>query len=239
MLTGSQSIFRSLQILDAGLLEYHTAWDLQRGIFQKVVEGGLTDTLILLEHPHTYTLGKTADRSNLIANDIYLKDNKIAVVDIDRGGDITYHGPGQLVGYPIIDLKKWKMDSHKYLRALEEVLIGFCNEYSLSAGRIEGLTGVWINQRKIAAIGIKISRWVTMHGFALNISADLNYFGGIIPCGIKDKDVTSLEKETGMKHEMKPVKEKIVKIFSEVFEYDSCHAADTLINTEQELKEAN
>lgn len=239
MHTGSQSISRSLQILDAGLLEYHTAWKLQRKIFDGVVNGSLQDTLLLLEHPHTYTLGKTADRSNLIANDIYLADKKISVVDIDRGGDITYHGPGQLVGYPIIDLKKWKMDSHKYLRALEEVLIGFCNEYSLNAGRIEGLTGVWINQRKIAAIGIKISRWVTMHGFALNISPDLNYFGGIIPCGIKDKDVTSLEKETGLTHEMKPVKEKIVKIFSAVFEYDSISTSDTIINTEQEIKEAN
>ncbi|MCC6548811.1 MAG: lipoyl(octanoyl) transferase LipB [Ignavibacteriaceae bacterium] len=238
MLTASQSISRTLRILDAGLLEYHSAWNLQRQIFNEVANGSFSDTLILLEHPHTYTLGKTADRSNLTANEQYLRENKISVVDIDRGGDITYHGPGQLVGYPIIDLKKWKMDSHKYLRALEEVLIRFCEEFSLNAGRIDGLTGVWIDQKKIAAIGIKISRWVTMHGFALNIYPDLNYFGGIIPCGIKDKEVTSLEKETAIIHEMKPFKEKIVKIFSGVFEYDSFDTSDTLINTELEIKEA-
>lgn len=238
MLTASQSISRTLRILDAGLLEYHSAWNLQRQIFNEVANGSFSDTLILLEHPHTYTLGKTADRSNLTANEQYLRENKISVVDIDRGGDITYHGPGQLVGYPIIDLKKWKMDSHKYLRALEEVLIRFCEEFSLNAGRIDGLTGVWIDQKKIAAIGIKISQWVTMHGFALNIYPDLNYFGGIIPCGIKDKEVTSLEKETAIIHEMKPFKEKIVKIFSGVFEYDSFDTSDTLINTELEIKEA-
>lgn len=235
----NQSISRSLQILDAGLLEYHSAWDLQRQIFARVLEGSQNDTLVLLEHPHTYTLGKTADRQNLLADDIYLAQNKISVVDIDRGGDITYHGPGQLVGYPIIDLKKWKLDSHKYLRALEEVLIAFCREFSLEAGRIEGLTGVWIKQKKIAAIGIKISRWITMHGFALNIAPDLNYFGGIIPCGIKDKDVTSLQLETGIIHDMKLVKEKIINIFSDVFEYDSVSTIERIITHEQELKEAN
>lgn len=239
MPTESQSISRNLQILDAGLLEYHSAWELQRNTFNNVVNGSLSDTLILLEHPHTYTLGKTADRSNLIANKQYLTENNISVVDIDRGGDITYHGPGQLVGYPIIDLKKWKMDSHKYLRALEEVLIRFCEEHLLTAERIDGLTGVWINQRKIAAIGIKISRWVTMHGFALNIYPDLNYFGGIIPCGIKDKDVTSLALETGRIEEMKLVKEKIVNIFSEVFEYNIVSDSEYIINPEQELKEVN
>ncbi|GMU84877.1 MAG: octanoyltransferase [Ignavibacteriales bacterium] len=239
MPTESQSISRNLQILDAGLLEYHSAWELQRNTFNNVVNGSLSDTLILLEHPHTYTLGKTADRSNLIANKQYLTENNISVVDIDRGGDITYHGPGQLVGYPIIDLKKWKMDSHKYLRALEEVLIRFCEEYLLTAERIDGLTGVWINQRKIAAIGIKISRWVTMHGFALNIYPDLNYFGGIIPCGIKDKDVTSLALETGRIEDMKLVKEKIVNIFSEVFEYNIVSDSEYIINPEQELKEVN
>lgn len=216
-----QSIFKELSIVNAGMMEYHQAWQFQRDIFQKVKSGDLPDTLILLEHPHTYTLGKVTDKKNLLADEKYLSEKGISVVEIDRGGDITYHGPGQLVGYPIIDLKRWKQDSHKYLRHLEEVLIRCCNEYNLEAGRKDGLTGVWIDQRKIAAIGIKISSWITMHGFAFNVNTDLTFFDGIIPCGITDKEVTSLHRELKDGVDIEQFKNKVIENFSALFEYNS------------------
>lgn len=180
-----------------------------------------SDTFFLLEHPHTYTLGKAADRKNLVGSDEYLRENQISVYDIDRGGDITYHGPGQVVGYPIIDLKNWKQDSHFYLRNLEEVIIKTCADYGLQTGRIEGYTGVWVEGRKICAIGIKISRWITMHGFAFNVNTDLSLFKGIIPCGIDDKEVTSLSKELGKEISMEEIKERILLNFAELFNYES------------------
>ena len=159
---------RKLIYCDLESIDYKEAWDLQKKVHQLRVENKIDDTLFLLEHPHTYTLGKTADRKYLIGTEKYLNDNKISVYDIDRGGDITYHGPGQIVGYPIINLAEWQQDTHKYLRGLEEVIIKVCLDYGLQAKRIRDLTGVWIeNNRKIAAIGIKVSRWITMHGFAL------------------------------------------------------------------------
>ncbi|MFN3694084.1 MAG: lipoyl(octanoyl) transferase LipB, partial [Ignavibacterium sp.] len=151
----------------------------------------------------------------------FLEQNNISVYNIDRGGDITYHGPGQLVGYPIINLTDWYQDSHKYLRTLEEVIIKVCNEYGLAAGRVEGYTGVWIEDRKIAAIGIKISRWVTMHGFAFNVNTNLDLFNGIIPCGISDRSVTSLQKELGKEIFINEVKEKIIHHFLNEFDYST------------------
>jgi lipoyl(octanoyl) transferase len=174
-----------------------------------------------LEHPHTYTLGKVAHKNNLIGSDQYIEENKISVYDIDRGGDITYHGPGQIVGYPIINLNDWERDTHKYLRALEEVIIRVCNEYGLNAERNSNHTGVWLENKKIAAIGIKVSRWITMHGFAFNVNTDLSLFQGIIPCGIADKEVTSLQKEIGSIVDLDRTKELIVKYFLEVFGYGS------------------
>ena len=138
---------------------------------------------------------KIADKNNLVGDEKYLSDNKISVYDIDRGGDITYHGPGQIVGYPIINLTNWKQDTHKYLRAIEEVVIKVCSEYGLLGSRVDKYTGVWLDERKICAIGIKVSRWITMHGFAFNVNTDLKLFNGIIPCGISDKEVTSLNRE--------------------------------------------
>ena len=214
-----QSTFRILDYYDLDFIDYNEAWDVQRETFNKRNNNEINDTLFLLEHPHTYTLGKSADKKNLIGNEEYLKQNKISVYDIDRGGDITYHGPGQIVGYPIIDLKEWYQDSHKYLRALEEVLIKTCNDYGLIADRNSKYTGVWIEDRKIAAIGIKISKWITMHGFAFNVKTNLSYFGGIIPCGISEKGVTSLEKELNKEIDLSEVKEKIIKNFIEVFNY--------------------
>lgn len=216
----NQSIYRKLDYSDLGLVDYKIAWDLQKEIFNLRLNDELNDTLFLLEHPHTYTLGKVADKENLISNEDQLKELGINVYEIDRGGDITYHGPGQIVGYPIIKLTDWKQDTHEYLRGLEEVIMMTCSEYGISTERNSKYTGVWIGSKKIAAIGIKVSRWITMHGFAFNINADLNYFGGIIPCGIRDKEVTSLQKELGREINLSEVKEKLVGNFKNVFGYD-------------------
>jgi lipoyl(octanoyl) transferase len=211
---------RELYYCDLNFIDYKEAWDLQKSVFELRHNKKLKDTLFLLEHPHTYTLGKTADKKNLIGSDDYLSRNKISVYDIDRGGDITYHGPGQIVGYPIIDLNEWENDAHKYLRGLEEVIIRTCGEYKITGTRVPNYTGVWIENRKIAAIGIKISRWITMHGFAFNINTDLSLFSGIIPCGISDKEVTSLQKETAKEIDIQEVKSLLAKNFKEVFSYD-------------------
>lgn len=210
---------RKLVYCDLELFDYKDAWDLQKSIHQQRVENKIDDVLFLLEHPHTYTLGKVADKKNLVGDEKFLSDNKISVYDIDRGGDITYHGPGQIVGYPIISLTNWKMDTHKYLRAIEEVIIKVCSEYGLNGRRVDKYTGVWIEDRKICAIGIKVSRWVTMHGFAFNVNTDLNLFNGIIPCGISDKDVTSLSKELNKEISLKEVKEQIIHHFMNEFQY--------------------
>lgn len=211
---------RELLYCDLDFIDYKEAWDLQKSTVELRHNKKLADIIFLLEHPHTYTLGKTADKKNLIGSDDYLNENKISVYDIDRGGDITYHGPGQIVGYPIIDLNEWQNDTHKYLRALEEVIIRTCSYYNIIGTRVPEYTGVWIENRKIAAIGIKVSRWITMHGFAFNVNTDLSLFSGIIPCGISDKEVTSLQKETGKKIDIQEVKSLLVKNFIEVFSYD-------------------
>lgn len=220
MLMENQSTYRKLDYVDLGFIGYDKAWNLQKETLKKRVDNEVNDVLYLLEHPHTYTLGKTADKNNLIGSDDYLKEKGISVFDIDRGGDITYHGPGQIVGYPIIHLDNWKKDTHLYLRNLEEVIIRTCEDYGLNCGRREGFTGAWLSDRKIAAIGIKVSRWVTMHGFAFNINTDLSLFNGIIPCGITDKEVTSLERELGEKVAISEVKERLLKNFISIFEYD-------------------
>lgn len=208
-----------LKYCDLGFIDYKEAWDLQKEIFSEKLSGNIDDVLLLLEHPNTYTLGKTADKQNLKGSEDYLRENHISVYDIDRGGDITYHGPGQIVGYPIIDLNNWYTDAHKYLRALEEVIIRTCTEYNLHCERNLKYTGVWINDKKITAIGIKISRWITMHGFAFNVNTDLNLFNGIIPCGIRDKAVTSLEYELKMNIDISEVKQKLLNNFAEIFGY--------------------
>ena len=211
---------RKLVYCDLGLIDYKDAWDLQKSVHQLRVENKIDDVLFLLEHPHTYTLGKTADKENLVGDKKYLDENKISVYDIDRGGDITYHGPGQIVGYPIISLTNWKQDTHKYLRSIEEVIINVLKEYDLYGTRVDKFTGVWLEDRKICAIGIKVSRWITMHGFAFNVNTDLKLFSGIIPCGINDKDVTSLNRELNKEIVLTEVKEKIIHHFSTEFSYD-------------------
>jgi lipoyl(octanoyl) transferase len=215
---------RILNYCDLKNIDYQEAWHLQKEILEMRVDEKINDILFLLEHPHTYTLGKVADKRNLIGSVDYLMQNKISVFDIDRGGDITYHGPGQIVGYPIIDLKKWKQDTHRYLRSLEEVIIKTCSEYGLKGVRDSKYTGVWIGDKKIAAIGIKVSRWVTMHGFAFNINTDLDFFSGIIPCGIVDKGVTSLKNELSKSIDIAKVKEKLVNNFKNIFDYEDVAA---------------
>lgn len=214
-----QYISKMLDYYDLGLIDYKKAWDLQQNTSELRKKDEIPDTLYLLEHPHTYTLGRVADIKNLIGSEQFLVSNNINIYEIDRGGDVTYHGPGQIVGYPIIDLTKWKQDTHLYLRSLEEVIILTCKEYGLNPSRNEKYTGVWIEDRKIAAIGIKVSRWITMHGFAFNINTDLSLFDGIVPCGIKDKSVTSLQKELNRNIDLDEVKEKLAVNFKVVFNY--------------------
>lgn len=226
---------RILTYRNLGVTDYKEAWDLQKLIFNQVVSGESPDTLILLEHPHTYTLGKIANKKNLIGNSDYLDKNNISVYEIDRGGDITYHGPGQIVGYPIINLEHWKKDTHKYLRALEEVIILTCKNYGLDAIRNPKYTGVWIGNNKIAAIGIKISRWVTMHGFAFNVNTDLSLFSGIVPCGIKDKEVTSLQKELNRKIDISEVKISLLENFKLVFNYDAINEVNKAVLQPEEI----
>lgn len=215
-----------LRYADFGLMDYREAWELQKNLFNQRLNNEIDDTLILLEHPHTYTLGKTADHNHLISSDEYRLEHGIAVHEIDRGGDITYHGPGQIVGYPIIDLKNWHQDTHKYLRALEEVIILTCKDYGIDASGNPAYTGVWLENRKIAAIGIKVSRWVTMHGFAFNVNTDLSFFNGIIPCGISDKEVTSLQKELKREINIDEVKAGILEHFAKLFNYSEIKISD-------------
>ncbi len=213
-------INKKLTYCNLDTIDYKEAWDLQKSIFELRYQQKVDDVFLLLEHPHTYTLGKTADEKNLVGNEEYLNKNNISVYDIDRGGDITYHGPGQIVGYPIIDLNSWGKDTGKYLRALEEIIIRTCADYGLLVTRVPKYTGVWIEDRKIAAIGIKVTRWITMHGFALNVNTDLSLYNGIIPCGITNKEVTSLQKELNTEIDIQEVKSKILNHTVTIFGYN-------------------
>ena len=218
---------RKVHFHNPGKMDYKECWDFQEGLFQHIVDKKLShrldstqtpnleNHLIFVEHPHVYTLGKSGDEAHLLLNNEGLAKVNAQFYPINRGGDITYHGPGQIVGYPIFDLELFFTDIHLYLRYLEEAIILTLAEYGINAGRIDGLTGVWIDEqdpfkaRKIAALGVKCSRWVTMHGFAFNVHPDLQYFGNIIPCGITDKPVTSMEKELGIKPDFEEVKGKL------------------------------
>ncbi len=214
---------------DLGLVDYQKAWDLQHTLFEKRLTDKIDDTLLLLEHPHTYTFGKSSDKSNLLFDDAELERRNISLFDIDRGGDITYHGPGQIVGYAILDLNRWEKDTHKYLRTLEEVIIQTLSGFGVTAKRDENHTGVWVNDKKICAIGIKVSRWISMHGFALNINTEMDYFNGIIPCGIEGKGVTSLKEELNMNINIEELKNILVKIFSKIFKYDKMEIKNNII----------
>lgn len=224
---------------DLGLMEYGEAWAYQDVLMQAnlalkskwyqnpdlAAQSGeaTTDYLLFCQHPHVYTLGKSGSMENLLVNDARLKELNVSFFKTNRGGDITYHGPGQIVGYPILDLEHYGTDLGKYMRNLEEVMIRMLSRYSIAAGRLPGSTGVWLDPdikgraRKICAMGVKCSRWITMHGFALNVNTDLNYFNYIVPCGITDKTVTSMQQELGKTIDEQEVKEYLIEEFEAVF----------------------
>ena len=219
---------------DWGLLDYQQAWDRQEQIFAETVQTKtqnrnnntdypVSNHLIFVEHPHVYTLGKSGKPENLLLDKQGLANKRASFYKINRGGDITYHGPGQIVAYPILDLDNFFTDIHLYLRTLEEAVILTLADYGIQSGRYEGYTGVWLDAdnefaRKICAMGVRCSRWVTMHGLAFNVNTDLSYFKNIVPCGIDDKDVTSMEKELGFKPDIDEVKQKLKMHVGELFE---------------------
>jgi lipoyl(octanoyl) transferase len=226
---------KTIQLQDLGSKDFKDTWDYQEDLFKAIIDtkiknrreeaGLVTDNhFLFVEHPHVYTLGKSGDLSNLLLNETQLVEKGATFYKINRGGDITYHGPGQIVGYPILDLENFFTDIHKYLRLLEEMIILTLEEYGIKSERSPGETGVWLDvgtpfARKICAMGVRASRWVTMHGFALNVNADLGYFDNIIPCGIRGKAVTSLNVELGKQTvDEAEVKAKLLKHFATLFE---------------------
>lgn len=226
---------KRVQFIRLGEVDYQACWQYQENLFQKSVNIKVANRkrsvqerthnyLIFCSHRHVFTLGRSGNKNNLLLNPKQLKKNNAQFYKINRGGDITYHGPGQLVGYPIFDLDHFFTDIHKFLRFLEEAVILTLAEYGIKAGRIAGLTGVWLDEnkltkaRKICALGVKSSRWVTMHGFALNVNTDLSYFQYIVPCGIQGKEVTSLQKELGRAVDMKEVEVRLKKQLEKIFE---------------------
>ena len=227
---------KNVQLQDLFVKDYKDTWDYQTELLQEIVSVKINNRknnlqeatknhFLFVEHPHVYTLGKSGDLNNLLLNERQLTEKGATFYKINRGGDMTYHGPGQIVGYPILDLENFFTDIHKYLRLLEETIILTIAEYGLKGERSEGETGVWLDvntpfARKICALGIRSSRWVTMHGFALNANVNLGYFDNIIPCGIKGKAVTSMEAELNQKVNLKGVKQKILKHFKILFEVE-------------------
>jgi len=233
----NQHLHRETKLIDLGLIDYKNAWDYQTGLFNDILavktgnrnlpellQKPTRNFLLFCEHPHVFTLGRTGDENNLLIKSEDLSSIEATFYHINRGGDITYHGPGQLVVYPVVDLENFFTDIHRYMRLLEESVIQTLNEFGIASGRIPGLTGVWLEPevpgraRKICALGVKTSRWVTLHGLALNINTDLTYFDYIIPCGIEDKMVTSLKKETGKTQDMNKVKEILKQKMISLFE---------------------
>jgi lipoyl(octanoyl) transferase len=229
-------INKEVSFIPLGIIDYQQAWDYQEKLFAEIIDLKIANRkappgeekitpnyLLFCQHPPVYTLGKSGSESNLLINDALLKQKGASFYKINRGGDITYHGPGQVVGYPILDLDNFFTDIHQYLRYLEEAVILTLAEYNIVAGRIAGLTGVWLDHeqqerpRKICAMGVKCSRWVTMHGFALNVNTDLDYFNYIVPCGISDKAVTSLKQELGREVPIAAVEQKLLHHLAQLF----------------------
>jgi len=211
---------RELEVRRLGVVPYDEALAMQRQLVEERRGGRVPDLLLLLQHPAVITLGVRGDggRANIVATDERLAELGIAVHETGRGGDVTYHGPGQIVGYPILDLKPDRCDVHRYVRDLEEVMIRVCADYGVTAGRIVGLTGTWVGAEKIGAIGVRLSRWITSHGFAFNVSTDLDHFKLIVPCGISDRGVTSLQRATGRHLSLIEAEDAFVRRFQEVFE---------------------
>jgi len=212
-----QGIIGTVRLIHTGVAAYREIWDLQKSLFEAVSETRKAHYLIITEHPPVITLGKSGGRSNLVTTENELHRQGIEVIEIDRGGDVTYHGPGQVVVYPIMDLSQFRQDVDWYLRCLEDVVIATLDEFSIQSGRIPGLTGVWVQNNKICAIGVKVTRWVTMHGLALNISTHLDHFNHIIPCGITDKGVTSIFREIGNNIDQNDVVKSLCDHFEKIF----------------------
>jgi lipoyl(octanoyl) transferase len=239
---------KEVQFVDLNLVEYKQAWDLQETLLNriatvKLANRGLSDDskeatdnfLLFCQHPHVYTLGKSGNESHLLLQESFLSTIGATYFKTNRGGDITYHGPGQLVGYPILDLENFYTDIHLYLRMLEEAIIKTCEGYGLVAGRIEGLTGVWINPiqedaRKICAMGVKASRWISMHGFALNVNTDLSYFSHIVPCGIATRGVTSLQQELGQEMDFQSVSDVVKGHLVDLFKMELVDVSRETLN---------
>lgn len=240
---------KQVQVRALGLIDYQAAWEEQEQLFARVVAQKIrnrdlpaeqrqptSNYLLFCEHPHVYTLGKSGKETNLLLDPVQLAAYQATFYKINRGGDITYHGPGQLVGYPILDLDNFFTDIHRYMRLLEEAIIMTLADYKIDAGRIAGLTGVWldykpdqINPRKICAMGVKASRWVTMHGFALNVNTDLSYFNHIVPCGIDDKEVTSMQRELGYELSLNEVSAQVRRHLAALFEMELIEADHAVV----------
>ena len=203
----------NVRVMDLGHRSYEEVWNIQKNMQLKRINNEIEDLLILVEHDPVYTLGKNADTDHLLQS----RDKTIDVFEIERGGDITFHGPGQLVGYPILDLGNYKKSVDWYMRSLEQLTIDVLGEFGILAHRVEGLTGVWVGDEKIAAQGVKLSRWVTMHGFSLNVYPDLSFYDGIIPCGIFDRGVTSMQRLLGTTQKMGKVKSLVIDKFNQIF----------------------
>jgi lipoyl(octanoyl) transferase len=217
---------RKCRVRELGCIGYAQAFELQQRLVSERKQGLISDHLLLLEHPHVITMGRNGRAENLLASPEILDRAGISFHPTDRGGDITYHGPGQLVGYPILDLREWKRDVGAYVRAIEQVIIDVLSDYAIPARRIPGLTGVWVGERKIAAIGVHISRWVTSHGFALNVHPDLSYFQYIVPCGLT-KPVTSMA-ELGVRATIEEMDQRLAAHFGRVFDCEMVEAAEAL-----------
>ncbi len=221
-------INKEIHFRDLSLIEYKEAWDFQEKLFKESIElksqnEEIPNHLLFCEHPHVYTIGKSGSENNLLINNIELQKKEVSFFKINRGGDITYHGPGQIVGYPIINLEAFSLGVKQYIFLIEEVIIQTLKNYGINAKRLEGATGVWLDTsnklraRKICAIGVRVSRWITMHGFAFNVNTDLNYYNYINPCGFTDKGVTSMEKELGKKIDFQEVKNLVKENFIRLF----------------------
>jgi len=208
---------KTILAVDLGLMEYETAWEIQRSAFQLRQEGLISDLLLLVEHPPVYTLGTASDEDHLLIGEHDPLRARANVYHVERGGDVTFHGPGQIVGYPILDLTNHYQDLHRYLRDLEETILRTIGTFGIKGERDDKYTGVWVSGEKIAAIGVKVKRWVTMHGFALNVNTDLSYFDSIIPCGIFHKGVTSMKQILGREADFAPVREELLHQFAGVF----------------------
>lgn len=225
---GLAGVMRDLAVRRLGVIPYADALELQRQLVEDRKAARIADTLLLLQHPHVVTIGvRKGGAANIVASPDRLRALGVEVFETGRGGDVTYHGPGQLVGYPIIDLRPDRADVHKYVRDLEEVMIRVCYDFGVAAARIPGLTGAWVRGEKIGAIGVRISRWVTSHGFAFNVNTNLDYFGLIVPCGIADRGVTSLKALTGTTVSMGHVEDRFLQHFKNVFTCDVLESADS------------